>query len=128
MWLHYRVNVWPIARAIVASRLHNKFDSPLLLEGSAILPELVNEISGVEVSSLWLVAPKNLLSVRIRRVSSYETRLESERSLIDTFIRRAVGFDEQLRVSLADTGLQSNQVSQGVSADQLAETVRNKVF
>ena len=99
-----------------------------MLEGSAILPELVNEISGVEVSSLWLVAPKNLLRERIRRMSSYETRLESERSLIDTFIRRAVGFDEQLRVSLADTGLQSIQVSQGVSADQLAETVRNKVF
>jgi len=128
LWLHYRQNVWPIARAIVACRLNNEFDSPLVLEGSAVLPELIHELSDVEASSLWLVANENLISERIRQESSYEKRVERERSLIDTFTRRAVAFDNKLRMSLVDTDRQSFEASNEISSDQIARIIRDKVL
>ena len=96
---HYRSNVWPIVDAIVRSRLNNPFDHGLVLEGSAILPDLIRRAGYSRVAAIWLTAPDHLITERIRETSSYETRSAAERRLIDAFIERTVAIDRILRES-----------------------------
>jgi 2-phosphoglycerate kinase len=97
--LHYRNNVWPIINAIVRSRMNNPFDHGLVVEGSAILPELVSEAAYARVSTIWLTAPASLIKERILHSSEYEIRTATERRLIDSFIQRTVAIDRFLKHS-----------------------------
>ena len=97
---HYRDNIWPIVRALVLSRVNNSFDASVVIEGSALLPDLVAEVASEAVKPLWLLGDAPLIGRRIREESSFSTRSQTERNLIDTFARRSVAFDTELRLHL----------------------------
>jgi len=103
---HYRGNVWPIIDAIVRSRLNNPFDLGLVLEGSAILPDLLRTAGYTRVAAIWLTAPDSLITERIKRSSDYETITAKERGLVDAFLQRALAIDGMLRDS-PDTNRQN---------------------
>ena len=54
---HYRDNIWPIVRALVLSRVNNSFDASVVIEGSALLPDLVAEVASEAVKPLWHLIP-----------------------------------------------------------------------
>lgn len=91
---HYRQNVWPIADAVVRSHLNNPFDSCLVLEGSAILPETVTASQFENCSSVWLTASNDFIRARILESSQFSDRSQSERKLIEAFVNRALDFNE----------------------------------
>ena len=103
---HYRGNVWPIIDAIVRSRLNNPFDLGLVLEGSAILPDLLRTAGCTRVAAIWLTAPDSLITERIKRSSDYETLAAKERGLVDAFLQRTLAIDGMLRDS-PDTNRQN---------------------
>jgi len=74
--------------------------------------------------SAWLLGDEDFLIDRIRRESLYQERRDSERALIDTFSRRAVAFDRELRLPLRARGLQSFDVANGLSVEDIVETLR----
>ena len=54
---HYRDNIWPIVRALVLSRVNNSFDASVVIEGSALLPDLVAEVANDAVKPLQHFIP-----------------------------------------------------------------------
>ena len=101
---HYQENVWPIVRAIVRTRLNNPFDLGLVLEGSAILPELANLIVGEEVHSVWLAAPEPQLRERVHASAAYPQRNAGTRKLIDAFLERTIAFQKHLERTVHPPG------------------------
>ena len=91
---HYRRNVWPIADAVVRSHVNNPFDPRLVLEGSAILPDLVSASGLKGCSSVWLTASDDLIRDRIFESSQFPTRSDCEKTLIEAFVQRALKFNQ----------------------------------
>lgn len=94
---HYKRNVWPIVRAYVQTRLDNPFDLPLLIEGSAVLPDLVASAGFADTRAVWLTASDRLLREMIATSSRLESRGEDEALLIQKFTSRAVAFNQDLQ-------------------------------
>jgi len=119
--LHYRSNVWPIIDAIVRSRLNNPFDLGLIFEGSAILPDLFGMAGYPRVSGIWLTAPDQLITERIKKNSDYDASTVAERHLIDAFHERTIAIDRILRESAKRNG---HEILDASSAEAL-ETLRS---
>lgn len=118
---HYRRNVWPIADAVVRSRLNNPFDPCLVLEGSAILPDMVSASGFEGCSSVWLTARNDLIRDRIFESSQFSARSHSEKKLIEAFVQRALNFDEIITESAVRLNQRCLDVS---SADVFPELIR----
>ena len=119
--LHYAQNVWPIVDAIVRSHLNNAFDPSLILEGSAVLPELVGAAQLERTSALFLTAPDDVIRQRISDSSGHAHRPPAERNLIDAFARRSLAFGKTVEASAAERGLQCVDVSSQDAFETLAE-------
>ena len=78
---HYRENVWPKAKAIVMHHAMDPAADRLILEGSALLPELVAGLRVHGVAALWLTADDALFERRIYAESRYATRSPSGTSI-----------------------------------------------
>lgn len=118
---HYRRNVWPIAEAVVRSHLNNPFDPCLVLEGSAIIPELAGASQIPGCVCVWLTAPNDLIRERILESSQFGRRSHSERKLIEAFARRALAINEIVVESTGRLGQRCLDVS---STNVLSELLR----
>jgi 2-phosphoglycerate kinase len=114
---HYRQNVWPLVRGIVAS------GDRVIVEGSAIWPELAREVMSDSVAAVWLVAGDGLLLQRIRDSSSYSDKTPPEKALIDTFVERSVAFNRNIKDAIERYGLPSIRVEADTSPQQLLSAI-----
>jgi hypothetical protein len=99
---HYRANVRPIVEQLVADALAGE---PLVLEGSALLPDIVGALIGAEVRVVWLTAPSDLIDARIRRESGFTTQEVAGRQLIDAFAERSKRYDNAIIADARRLGL-----------------------
>ena len=79
---HYRVIVWPKAEEIVASHSHDTSGAGVVLEGSALWPEFVTDLSLDRVAALWLTASDDVLRRRIHAGSMYDSKSPRERLMV----------------------------------------------
>lgn len=88
---HYK-KLWPTIRCEIELKRNEK--RGMIIEGSAILPELIaNNLNG-NVLPVWLTASENFLRSRIYKTSGYYKKTDLEKQLIDAFVRRAIAFDQ----------------------------------
>ena len=73
--LHYRVNVWPKVEAIIASHSTDTSATGLVLEGSALWPELVASLDFDRIATVWLTASEEVFRKRIHGESLYTRSL-----------------------------------------------------
>lgn len=117
---HYRDNVWPIAEALVHCRINNPYDTQLILEGSALLPDLAAAAGFENVAAVWITASDDLLTQRIHRMSRHPHKAPPERELIDAFLDRAIGLDSYIR----ETAEEHDQQTVDAEAPDLFEQLR----
>jgi hypothetical protein len=118
---HYRRIVWPIAQAVVQARIENPYDSCLVLEGSAILPDCVFESRLDEVWSIWLTAKPDLITQRIHESSRYTERSRTDQALIDIFLRRSLAFNDGIIESVSRLGQPFTDVTVPGSLERLSQ-------
>ncbi len=93
---HYRVNVWPKVEEIVASHINDPSRGELIIEGSALWPELVATLDFDNIVSLWLTASEAVFQQRIRDESLYHSKSLQERRMIDKFLERTLVYNAQM--------------------------------
>ncbi|MBW4621734.1 MAG: hypothetical protein KME17_20510, partial [Cyanosarcina radialis HA8281-LM2] len=71
---HYRKNVWPLIEDIVTFHATDPSSEKLVMEGSALLPELVITLNFDNIAAIWLAASNEFLTQRIYAASQYETK------------------------------------------------------
>jgi 2-phosphoglycerate kinase len=108
---HYGRHVWPIASAIVRTRLSNPYDDCLVLEGSAIWPQFVADARFHRTMSAWFTAPDGLITERVHMSCRYDEQPPPIRAAVDGFLSRSLAFNERmlraatpLRVRVVDVG------------------------
>ncbi|HEX2591176.1 MAG TPA: hypothetical protein VHL34_06755 [Rhizomicrobium sp.] len=115
--MHYRTNVWPIVTRLIAER-----QDGVVLEGSALLPDLVATLGG-DVRAVWLTASPDFLARRIKAESSYDGADAAQRHLIERFIARTQLFDRAVMRDVRRVGLQWTDV-ETTPPDALLSTAR----
>jgi 2-phosphoglycerate kinase len=85
---HYHQNVWPQIAEIVTTQVIDRQDQGTIIEGSALLPELVNTLKLDNITRIWLTASDEFLRQRIYLSSQYSSKSTEEKMLIDKFWER----------------------------------------
>ena len=93
---HYRTNVWPRIEEIVASHLNDSATTGIVLEGSALLPELVTNLESDRIVAVWLTASEEVLRHRIHDESLYYRKSPREQLMIDKFLERTLAHNALL--------------------------------
>lgn len=107
---HYRRNVLPQVREIVAEQVAAGTTAGLVLEGSALWPEDVAQLDLNRVGAVWLTASDALLQDRMYAESRYENATAEGRFLIDQFLARTQLYNRRMRESVARLGLPNLEV------------------
>ena len=102
---HYRVNVWPMVEEIVASYSSDPASPGIVVEGSALWPELAAGLDFGKVAAIWLTASQEVLRQRIHEGSGYGSKSSREREMIDKFLQRTVAYDLRMVDSARKAGL-----------------------
>jgi 2-phosphoglycerate kinase len=115
---HYRENVWQSIEDIVRSYLNNPSPEKMVIEGSALLPELVNTLKSDNISRIWLTASNGFLKQRIYTESQYETKSSFEQISIDKFWQRNCLLNDRIIEAVDRLGLVSFDVEQVATPDE----------
>jgi 2-phosphoglycerate kinase len=113
---HYRRLAPQIAELVVAAAP----ERPLVLEGSALMPETIAPLVGEDVVGVMLSAPDALLIERVHAESGYAQRDDAERRLIDVFLARASAFNRLVAEQAAEAGLAIIGLGDRPTTDALA--------
>ena len=118
---HYTDNVWPLVVSIVNTHANDLSTDRLIMEGSAILPELVATLSINGVAAVWLTAGSDIFEQRIFAESKYDTKSPREKKMIDKFLERTGLFNERMMDTVNRLGLVSVDVEETSSAADLID-------
>lgn len=116
---HYKKNVWPFIQDIVTCHANDMSLEKVVMEGSALLPELVMTLNFDNISTIWLTASNIFLRQRIYSGSKYETKSLNEKMLIDKFLERNNLFNERIFKTIHQFGLASLDVEDVSTLDDL---------
>jgi 2-phosphoglycerate kinase len=106
---HYG-RMWPMVRALIETRVADPAAVGLVLEGSALLPELAASMLGDRVAALWVHADEAVIEGRMRRESRYERADPAERALIDAFLERTRRYQRLMLAAVTRLGLPSLEI------------------
>ncbi len=93
---HYRINVWPQVETLIRSATAEASSDRLILEGSALWPDLVMTLNFDRLAALWLTASEETFRRRIHRESRYLSLAATERLIVDKFLDRTLAYNEQM--------------------------------
>ncbi len=117
---HYRDRVWPLIEEIVTFHTTDAQAGSLVMEGSAILPDLVPTLDSENLVAIWLTGNQAFFEQRIYTASQYETKLDHERTMIDKFLGRTVTFNKHMEDTANQLGLITLDVADTPSVEELA--------
>lgn len=115
---HYR-DMWPGIERLVHKRVQES--SPLVLEGSALLPENVASLRLSTVSAIWLTGGDSLYEARIKRESRYEDADPRGREMISKFLERSLRFNRMLVEHVRRLDLPYIEIEKNVRLTRLAD-------
>lgn len=117
---HYRENVWRSIEDIVTSHATDISSENMIIEGSALLPDLVINLDIDNIlASIWLTASNEFLKERIYLASQYETKSPFEQMLIDKFWERKCFLNDRIIDSVDRLGLVKLNVEAASTPDEL---------
>jgi 2-phosphoglycerate kinase len=119
---HYCKNMWSLIEDIVNDFSIKLSSKNLVVEGSALLPELVINLDVDNIiSSIWLTASNEFLRQRIYTSSQYATKSTYEQMLIDKFCERNCLLNDRIIAAVDRLGLVSLNVEEvSMSAKTIA--------
>ena len=120
--------MWPLIKDIVAYHATDLSTDRLILEGSAILPELVVTLTLNNTVAIWLTASNELFEQRIYSTSQYETKSPREKKMIDKFLERTWLYNDRMVATVKRLGLVSMDVKNASSVNELTSTIIKAIF
>lgn len=116
---HYRKNVWSMIEDIITSHSTDISSQKIIIEGSALLPELVTTLNFDKISTIWLTASNEFLRQRIYMESQYQTKSQLEKMLVDKFVERNCLYNSRIIDDINRLKLVSLNVENISSKDEL---------
>ncbi len=95
----------------------------LVLEGSALWPSRVAELTAPRTAAVWLTADPAVVRERVHSAGHYATATPEERHLMDKFLARTERYQTLMTQSVDRLGLHRIDAGGGRSVAQLADAV-----
>ena len=111
--------MWPLIKDIIISHSTDISSNNVVLEGSAILPELIVNLNFDKVSSIWLTASNEFLRQRIYVESKYKIKSPHEQMLVDKFWERTCLHNNLIIETVNRLGLISLNIEEIFTLDEL---------
>ncbi len=92
--------------------------NPLVLEGSALRPDLLAMLRSDRVATICLTGQADVLAARIRTATGYDGLDPGQRRLVDRFITRSQRDNDLYREEAGDLGLLSADTGNPGAVDQ----------
>ena len=121
--MHHYATMWPAIHDIITAHASGSSDEHLILEGSALWPELVATLRLDHVGAVWLTASDAFRQERIYRASGYEQATAQERAMIDKFFGRTHRYNARMMQAVRRLGLPWIDVEAFSSLEQLTDNV-----
>ena len=120
---HYE-RLWPrIEELITAHATSAGTGTGLVLEGSALWPTRVAELTVRHTTAVWLTADDEILRARVHAASRYDEAGSGERALVDAFLGRTARYQTLMLDAVDRLGLQRVDAGGGRTVAQLADAV-----
>jgi 2-phosphoglycerate kinase len=119
---HYG-RMWPMVRERIEARVADAASPPLVLEGSALWPELVTGLDLPAVRAVWLTADDSVFDARIRRESRFDAADPDGRQLIESFAARTRLYNATMLGQVRRLGLPLVEVTAAMSPDEVTDAV-----
>jgi 2-phosphoglycerate kinase len=119
--LEHRRSMWPIVSELVRKHADDRALEPLVLEGAALLPEIVAATKLKNVSGLWLIGSDRLQQVRIYTESGYLGADAQAKLMIDQFLERERRFNKIITDNVLTLNLPHVVVGEDCSPDHIAQ-------
>ncbi|MGN6531034.1 MAG: hypothetical protein ACTHK0_04710 [Ginsengibacter sp.] len=87
---HYE-KIWPIVQQVIETNTNG-----LILEGSALLPKLIQQLNLKTITPVWLTATDAFLKDRVYKSGNYSNKSIKEKYLIDKFAERTIAFNRMI--------------------------------
>ncbi len=117
---HYQ-RIWSkVEKLITVHASDGSFDR-LILEGSALWPELVATLDFENVRAVWLTANDDLFRKRIYQSSQFDQSTSHEKLLIQKFLDRTILYNMNMMSAINRLGLMSLIVGETDSVDVVSE-------
>ena len=111
----------PQVEEIVRSHLSDRSQQCIILEGSALWPELVaNLVDRNGVKAIWLTASDRLFQNRIKRESNFYNVGENERYLIQKFLARTLLYNKRMKEKVELLGFTRIDIESVSVGDELS--------
>jgi 2-phosphoglycerate kinase len=117
---HYR-RILPTSEALIRRHAEDAAAERLVLEGSALWPDLVAGLRVPGVAAVWLTAAPHFIAKRIHRESLYAEADARGRRMIDAFVARSQRYGADMAAELARLGLASVAIDEGPAVEGLAD-------
>jgi len=124
---HYR-RVWSNVKTIISLYANEPSNGRLILEGSAIWPEFVADHLAANFRSIWLTAEDDQFQKRIYRESKFQQGTDSEKHLIEKFLKRTQLFNQKMMAVIKQRNLMSVEVDDALSPDDVADICLQKIY
>jgi hypothetical protein len=109
--------LWPALRTLF--RNHSTWDTAAIVEGWALRPDHVSQLSG-DIAGLFLLADDALIEKRIRS-SGFSNGASDEETMIQRYLGRSLWYNAQLRHQVTNLGLRAMSISSEVQPEAIAD-------
>ena len=123
---HYR-KVWSKVENIISLYVNDLSYNRLIIEGSALWPEFVASLNTRSTKSIWFTAENEQFQEIIYRESNFERVSDSEKYLIEKFLKRTQLFNEKMMAVINQRKLMSIEVNDAFSPDDVSDICLQKI-
>ncbi len=90
----YHRILWPSIKHLI--EVHSTWSTPIIIEGWALYPKLVNAIESENVKTIWLVSDKDILEKRLVDDRDFYKGASSEKAMITNYLQRSIWHNEKI--------------------------------
>lgn len=76
--------------------IHSTWGNPIIIEGWALYPDILDDLDTEEVKSVWLIANKQLLESRLQSNTSFYKDTENPEKMLENYLYRSLWHNDFL--------------------------------
>ena len=109
--------LWPALRALFQN--HMSWGAPIIIEGWALRPDYVSELSG-DIAGVFLIANDALLERRIRS-SDFSAGANDREAMLRQYLERSKLYNAEIQSQVPQLALAAVHVSEDMSSSEIAQ-------
>lgn len=120
----YHQKLWPSIRHLI--EIHSTWSSPIIIEGWALYPQLVEDIKADNIRIIWLVADEAVLEQRLRSQKDFYKGSSDEETMITNYLGRSIWHNSTIANQINELNNNGNGIR--VTKDLDEETLVKKAI